>query len=180
MVVSWWFRQQTEARLSAEPQGRRPWLILLGAPLVRGRPTLVLKARVRRAAHAWQQGAAEQLLITGDDGRFHSDETGWMRTALLAADVPEEALLVDGGARRTLESLRRARDRFAVESAYLVSQPDHLWRALVIADALGVRAHGLAAADAPTTTASQRIKRETRESAARLRALVDLRLLSRA
>jgi SanA protein len=161
-------------QLYLAPDHERPWLIVLGALVAGERAPPLLARRLECAASAYHQGAAPRVLVTGDDGRFRCDEVGVMVRALERAGVPPTAIAVDGGAHRTLASLDRARSLEAVRSAWLVSQREHLWRALWQARVLGIDAAGLIAEEPPPAGRRRALKRAARESAARARAVVDL------
>jgi len=139
-----------------------------------GEPSRPLRARLDVAASLHAAGRVQKLLLSGDDGRAVSDEVGPMRSALIARGVPEGALLVDPAGTRTFESFRRARDVYGLDDVVVVTNPFHLPRALYLAEGLGLRAVGVAAPETPPPGLRQQLKREARESFARLRAVVDV------
>jgi vancomycin permeability regulator SanA len=131
--------------LEQPPEGERPYAIVFGAGLRRnGQPTVVLSDRVGAAAQLYHLGLVRQLLMSGTK-RDGYDEPLAMAREAQALGVPAEAIVLDEGGTRTLETCRRARDVFAIDSAYLVTQRYHLPRALVTCDGLGLAADGLAA-----------------------------------
>ena len=67
--------------------------------------------------------------------------------SLNSGAVPAKALQLDPLGRRTWDSVRRARDVFGARRLIIVSQRDHLARALFLARHLGLRAWGVAARD---------------------------------
>jgi SanA protein len=111
-------------------------------------------------------GRVVRLVLTG-----LSEEMPYMRGRARSC-LPEERILVDDGAVRTLENLRRARDRFEVRAALVVTQRFHMGRALYLADALEIDAVGVLAEGDPRSLTSR-----LRERVARLRAVVDVKLL---
>jgi SanA protein len=84
-------------------------------------------------------------LVSGDHGRWSYDEPGTMRKALMRAGVPARALFTDHAGFNTWASMVRARKVFAVRSAIVVTQGFHMPRALRLAGAAGIPAHGLVA-----------------------------------
>lgn len=168
------FARAARDQIHDAPDHERPWLIVLGALVWGDRAPPLLRRRLERAADAFTAGAAPRLLVTGDDGRFRCDEVGVMARELEAAGVPRAAMTLDGGAHRTLASLERAVAQAQIRSAWIVSQREHLWRALWQARALGLDAVGLIADEPPPAGRRRALKRATREAAARARALVDV------
>lgn len=123
-----------------------PTAIVFGAGLRRdGHPTTVLADRVVTAAALYRQGKVSQILMSGSVRGSNYDEPSAMRSLALKIGVPAEDILVDSGGNRTLHTCLRARQIFGVEQALLISQRFHLPRALVICDASGVSAEGVAA-----------------------------------
>ena len=174
MILKAAFARAASSQLYDAPDHERPWLVVLGALVEGERAPPLLARRLERTAEAFHLGAAPRVLVTGDDGRFRCDEVGVMRRVLIDAGVPDGALVVDGGASRTLASLERAAAREGVARLWLVSQRDHLWRALWQARALGLDAAGLVADEPPPAGRRRAVRRASREAAARARAVVDL------
>lgn len=182
MLLRTWLSQRAVPRLLDEAAvltgdgaaAGYAWGVVLGArPTAVGQPSAVLQERLEVAARAYHARLYPRLLVTGDDGRFRVDEIGPMVRTLLGHGVREGDLVVDGGAARTHESLLRAH-RQGVVDAVLISQTDHLWRALFLADAIGLAAVGLPARSPPETSPRRRALSSLRESAARVRAVVDV------
>ncbi len=122
-----------------------PVAIVFGAGLRRdGQPTPVLADRVRTAAELYYAGKVSRLLLSGSRSGAHNEPEA-MRRAALALGVPDEALLLDDGGRRTYDTCYRARAVFGVTEAVLITQSFHLPRALYLCNALGVTAEGVSA-----------------------------------
>ena len=98
-----------------------------------GRPSDMLADRLHRGIELYQSGAAPKLLMSGDHGQKDYNEVKAMKL---------EAM---GKGFSTYESIFRARDVFAADKIIIVTQKYHLYRALHIANALGVEAYGVAA-----------------------------------
>ena len=123
-----------------------PTAVVFGAGLHRdGQPTTVLADRVTTAAALYHQGKVKRILMSGTVRGSDYDEPSAMRSLALKIGVPVEDILIDTGGNRTLHTCLRARQIFGVEQALLVSQRFHLPRALVICDASGLSAVGVAA-----------------------------------
>ncbi|MEO8355975.1 MAG: ElyC/SanA/YdcF family protein [Chloroflexota bacterium] len=120
--------------------------IVFGAGLRRdGTPTAVLRDRVETAASLYFNGKVEKLLMSGDNSLEFYNEPGAMREYALSLGVPDTAIAMDFGGRRTYDTCYRAKVIFGVDEALLVTQKFHLPRALFLCNALGLNAHGVEA-----------------------------------
>ena len=141
-----------------------PVALVLGAEVyANGVPSAFLRARLDLAAQVYRRGLARRILISGDGRSAFYDETGGMRSYLLAAGVPEAALLVDPAGLDTYDSCLRARDEFGAHHLVVVTQRYHLPRALAICRALGIDAWGVGdetVRRAPPRTWAHGVRRE--------------------
>lgn len=135
--------------------------IVLGA-----KPGQLLTQRMDAACALFEKGRVGKLVITG-----LAEEMPYMlaRANGCGATVEGNTALVDDGATRTLENLRRARDLFGVQRALVVTQEFHMPRALYLAHALGIDATGVIATGAPRSLAGR-----LRERVATARARIDV------
>lgn len=139
-----------------------------------GEPSEHFRGRMDAAAALFSGGKVRALLLSGANPSIHYNEPQRMREALQQRGVPPEAMVLDYAGRRTLDSVRRARDVFGAKQLIIVSQRYHLYRALFLADADGLTAQGLAASgpDLPS-----RWRTEWREVLARVLAVLDVYVL---
>ena len=112
-----------------------------------GRPSDMLADRLRRGIELYRSGAAPKLLMSGDHGRKDYNEVRAMKLAAMEEGIPSEDIFMDHAGFSTYESIFRARDVFAADKIILVTQKYHLYRALYVANALGLEAYGVAADD---------------------------------
>ena len=110
-----------------------------------GRPSDMLADRLRRGIELYQSGAAPTLLMSGDHGPKDYNEVKAMKLEAMEEGIPSEDIFMDHAGFSTYESIFRARDVFAADKIIIVTQEYHLYRALHIANALGVEAYGVAA-----------------------------------
>ena len=110
-----------------------------------GRPSDMLADRLRRGIELYQSGAAPKLLMSGDHGQKDYNEVKAMKLEAMEEGIPSEDIFMDHAGFSTYESIFRARDVFAAEKIIIVTQEYHLYRALHIANSLGVEAYGVAA-----------------------------------
>ena len=131
-----------------------------------GTPSHMLEDRIKRGVALYEAGAAPKLLMSGDHGREGYDEVGTMKAWAMDAGVPSEDVFMDHAGFSTYESLYRARDVFGAKRVVIVSQKYHLYRAMYIAEALGLQAWGV---DTDYRTYSGQMERDVREVLARVK-----------
>jgi vancomycin permeability regulator SanA len=110
-----------------------------------GQPSAMLHDRLQQSVDLYDAGAAPKLLMSGDHGQEGYNEVGAMKQYAMDAGVPSEDIFMDHAGFSTYESLYRAKEVFGVDKILIVTQKYHLYRALHIADALGMEAYGVAA-----------------------------------
>ena len=129
-----------------------------------GRPSDMLADRLRRGIALYKSGAAPKLLMSGDHGREGYNEVKAMKLEAMDEGIPSEDVFMDHAGFSTYESIFRARDVFAAKKIIIVTQEYHLYRALYIANALGLEAYGVAS---DYHTYVGQLNREVREILAR-------------
>ena len=108
-----------------------------------GVPSDMLSDRLRRGVELYNMGASGKLLMSGDHGREGYDEVSAMKRYALNAGVASADVFMDHAGFSTYESLYRARDVFCAKKIIIVTQEYHLYRALYIAEKLGLEAYGV-------------------------------------
>lgn len=142
-------------------------ILVLGAGLRKDNsPSPILRERIDRGVKLYYLGAAPKLLMSGDHGRGGYNEVGVMKSLAIQADIPSHDVFMDHAGFSTYESLYRARDVFCAKRVIIVSQKYHLYRALYIADQLGLEAYGVGA---DVQRFYGQTTREMRESLARVK-----------
>ena len=111
----------------------------------RGQDRWTLSYRLDAAAGLWHGDFADRFLVSGIRIGNDYDEAAIMRDELVARGVPASAIELDHKGNRTWDSIFRARTVFGKHRLIIVSQPDHLARALFLARHAGVEAWGVAA-----------------------------------
>jgi len=121
--------------------------IVLGtAPYgTRGQRYRTLSRRLQAAYELWSHGKAHYLIVSGNRIDDDYDEPLRMRNGLEALGVPPELVYLDPLGTRTWESMIRARDIYGLKQFIVVSERDHLARALLIGHHLGLDVWGYAA-----------------------------------
>lgn len=129
-----------------------------------GVPSNMLYDRILRGVELYHAGAAPKILMSGDHGRADYDEVNTMKQYAIDMGVPSEDVFMDHAGFSTYETMYRARDVFSAKKVIIVTQEYHLYRALYIADKLGLEAYGVAC---DYRTYSGQTARELREILAR-------------
>lgn len=110
-----------------------------------GVPSDMLHDRLQRGVELFDLGAAPKLLMSGDHGREGYDEVDAMKQFAVDAGVASEHVFMDHAGFSTYESMYRARDIFQAKKIIIVTQEYHLYRAIYIAERLGMEAYGVSA-----------------------------------
>lgn len=109
-----------------------------------GTPSHMLEDRLKRGVSLYDLGAAPKLLMSGDHGRTNYDEVNAMKIYAVDAGIPSENVFMDHAGFSTYESMYRAKEIFQVKKMIIVSQGYHLYRAIYIAESMGIEAYGVA------------------------------------
>ena len=142
-------------------------IIVLGCKVWdNGVPSHMLEDRLKRGVALYQLGAAPKLLMSGAHGRADYDEVDAMKTYAVEAGVPSADVFMDHAGFSTYETVYRARDVFCAKKVIIVTQEYHLYRALYIAEALGLEAYGV---DADYRSYVGQLTRDVREILARVK-----------
>ena len=154
----------TKDQIVTSPKGEFDCILVLGAGVRDGSPRPMLQDRLDYALKLYNDGVAPKLIMSGDHGRKEYDEVNIMKEYAIERGVPSEDIFMDHAGFSTYESIYRARDIFKVKKMVIVTQEYHLYRALYVANRLGIEAVGYASD--PRQYAGQ-LYRELREILAR-------------
>ena len=128
----------------------------------------MLHDRVQLALDVYNTGASDKLLMSGDHGKTDYNEVQSMKDYLIENGVASSDVFMDHAGFSTYDSLYRAKAVFNADRIIIVTHRFHLYRALYIADKLGIEAYGVAAED----LYAGNTRREIREILARDKDLV--------
>ena len=129
-----------------------------------GTPSMMLSNRVEKGIELYKK-TGFKLILSGDHGKEEYDEVNTMKKMVLDESIPKEDVFLDHAGFSTYDSIYRAKKVFNAKKIIIVSQRYHLYRALYIADKLGLEAYGVAADDILYKMIN--IKNEIREVLAR-------------
>ena len=135
------------------------------------RKNLYFRYRIQAAVAAYQAGAVNVLLVSGDNSRVDYDEPTAMKQALIRAGVPAKDIVCDYAGFSTLDSIIRAKHVFGAERLCVISQPFHAKRAVYLSQHHGIEAIALTAQDVHGRGG---FRTQAREYAARVKAVLDI------
>jgi SanA protein len=141
-------------------------ILILGAGVWGNGPSPMLEDRLLQGIELYENGASDRLLMSGDHSRKEYDEVNVMKQFAVDRGILSGHIFMDHAGFSTYESLYRARDVFEADKIVIVTQRYHLYRALYIAEKLGLKAYGVASD--PRQYVGQEI-RNLRESLARVK-----------
>jgi len=119
-------------------------IIVLGAGVWGENPSTMLEDRLLEGIKLYENDVASKIIMTGDHGREEYDEVNVMKKFAMDKGVPSGDVFMDHAGFSTYESLYRAKEIFEADKVVIVTQEYHLYRALHIANELGIEAYGVA------------------------------------
>lgn len=121
-------------------------ILVLGAGVMGSdnAPSHMLADRLAQGVELYELGASGKLLMSGDHGREDYDEVNTMKAYAVSRGIDSANVFMDHAGFSTYESLYRAKEIFGVKKIVIVTQKYHLFRALYIAERLGLNACGVA------------------------------------
>lgn len=118
-------------------------IIVLGAGIWGDKPSPMLEDRLLTATDLYNNKVSPKIIMSGDHGRKEYDEVNIMKNFAIEKGVPSEDIFMDHAGFSTYESIYRAREVFETKKVVIVTQKYHLYRALYIANELGIEAYGV-------------------------------------
>ena len=105
----------------------------------------VLKDRMDTAVDLYRAGVSDRLLLSGDHGTTGYDEVTAMKAYAVEQGVAEKDIFLDHAGFSTYESAYRASAIYGAKSCVVVTQVYHLYRAVYLANRMGMDAFGVKA-----------------------------------
>lgn len=141
------------------------YIVVLGCRVYEdGQLSHMLEDRVKVGVALYEQSICDRILMSGDHEDDSYNEVDPMKNAAIELGVPSEAVLIDPLGLSTYDSLSRIAKEHDGARVVIVTQEYHLYRALYIAERLGLNAYGVSADLRPYTG---QWKRDVREVLAR-------------
>ena len=118
-------------------------ILILGAGIRVDRPSAMLEDRLLQGIDLYHAGVSSRLLMSGDHGRKNYDEVNVMKKYAIDQGVISSDVFMDHAGFSTYESLYRAKHIFDADKILIVTQEYHIYRAIYIAEQLGIEAYGV-------------------------------------
>lgn len=145
-------------------------ILVLGAGVwAHNQPSPMLRDRLEKSVELFRRDVAPYVIMSGDHGRKDYDEVNVMKSFGINEGIDSDLIYMDHAGFSTYESLYRAKHIFKAQKIIIVTQRYHLYRALYIANALGLKAVGVPAKE---ITYSGQLRRDIREVLARVKDVV--------
>ena len=120
-------------------------IVVLGAGIWGDKPSPMLEDRLLQAIDLYQNNVSLKIIMSGDHGKQDYDEVNTMKDFAIEKGVPSESIFMDHAGFSSYESIYRAKEIFGAKKIVIVTQKYHLYRALYIANQLGIEAYGVGA-----------------------------------
>lgn len=146
MILLGWYAAMTVFLFSLRDETRpADAAIVLGAAVWGERPSPVFRERLNHAIQLYHNGTVDTLIFTGGVGnRDELAEAEVGRSYATARGVDPADILLENTSTSTYENLRNARlvaQQNGLETFLIVSTPNHMRRALAVADDLHMAAY---------------------------------------
>jgi len=118
-------------------------IVVLGAGVWGDRPSPMLEDRLMQAIELYKNNVSSKIIMSGDHGTVEYDEVNIMKKFAIEQGVPSEDIFMDHAGFSSYDSIYRAKAIFDAKKVVVVTQKYHLYRALYIANSLGIEAYGV-------------------------------------
>ena len=120
-------------------------ILILGAGIWNNKPSPMLEDRLLEGINLYKNGISNKIIMSGDHGREGYDEVNTMKNYAIENGVLSKDIFMDHAGFSTYESIYRAKEIFKAKKIVIVTQKYHLYRALYVANQLGLEAYGVGA-----------------------------------
>lgn len=135
-------------------------ILVLGAGIWGDKSSPMLEDRLLQAIDLYHNNVSSKIIMSGDHGKEDYDEVNTMKDFAIQQGVLSEDIFMDHAGFSSYESIYRAKEIFKAEKIIIVTQKYHLYRALYIANKLGIESYGVASDPRQYVGATYREMRE--------------------
>lgn len=118
-------------------------IIVLGAGIRGNKPSPMLEDRLLKGIELYNNNVSSKIIMSGDHGSNEHDEVNIMKKYAIENGVPSEYIFMDHAGFSTYDSIYRAKNIFEAKKVVIITQKYHMYRALYIANKLGIEAYGV-------------------------------------
>ena len=166
--INFFVTATTSKKILTEEQARElenvDCILILGAGIWGQNPSPMLEDRLLQGISLYQEGVSHKIIMSGDHGRDNYDEVNVMKRFAIEKNVKSEDIFMDHAGFSTYDSMHRAKDVFEAKKIVIVTQKYHMYRAIYVAEQLGLEAYGV---NSDPQTYSGQMLRDVREVLAR-------------
>lgn len=145
--INFYVRKSTKDQIIKEDEKTKltdiDCIIILGAGVWGDKPSPMLEDRLIEGIKLYKNNTSNKIIMSGDHGREEYDEVNTMKIYAIEKGIPSENIFMDHAGFSTYESIYRAKEIFGAKKVVIVTQKYHLYRALYIANRLGIEAYGV-------------------------------------
>jgi len=139
-------------------------IVVLGASVKKdGSLSLMLKERLDTSFEIYNN-INSKIIMSGDHTKKYYDEVTAMKNYAIENSIDSNIIYLDHAGISTYDSIYRMKHIFKLKKIIIVTQEYHLYRALYIANQLGIEAYGI---DATKARYNGQLYRDLREILAR-------------
>jgi SanA protein len=116
--------------------------------------------RMNTAAELYKQGKVHSLLLSGDSTSRYYNEPSDMKKAMVELGIPDSVIMLDNSGLSTLESMRRCKEVFEINSITVVTQRFHSYRAVYLGDHFDIDSNAIVTDEVPIGRSFRTLIRE--------------------
>lgn len=138
---------KTKNKVISEEQAKKlsdvDCILVLGAGIWGNSPSPMLEDRLLQGISLYKNNVSDKIIMSGDHGTKEYDEVNVMKQFAIEKQVESEDIFMDHAGFSTYDSIYRAKEIFQAKKIIIVTQKYHIYRALYIAEKLGIEAYGV-------------------------------------
>lgn len=146
LIINFYVKATTKKQIISETEANIEnvdCILVLGAGIWGDKPSPMLEDRLLQAISLYNNGVSSKIMMSGDHGKKDYDEVNIMKQFAIEKGVPSEDIFMDHAGFSSYESIYRAKEIFKAKKIIIVTQKYHLYRAIYIANQLGIEAYGV-------------------------------------
>lgn len=146
LLINLYVKETTKKQIISETEANIEnidCILVLGAGIWGDKPSPMLEDRLLQAISLYNNNVSSKIIMSGDHGKQDYDEVNIMKQFAIEKGMPSEDIFMDHAGFSSYESIYRAKEIFKAKKIIIVTQKYHLYRAIYIANQLGIEAYGV-------------------------------------